>query len=139
MFEVNNVVYEGKDKAAIRLIRDTVFIQEQCIDPNIEFDGLDSTAIHALIFHGDQAVGTGRILDDGHIGRIAIIKAFRSKGLGAKIVQSLITEAKDKGYSRVYLGSQKHAIDFYTKLGFKPYGDEFIEAGILHLSMEMIL
>ncbi|GLR75262.1 GNAT family N-acetyltransferase [Aliivibrio sifiae] len=136
MFEVKNVEYSGESKDFIREIRDTVFIKEQQIDPEIEFDGLDGVAVHALVTFEGKAVGTGRILDDGHIGRIAIVKEFRSKGLGSKIVLSLIDEAIDKGYERVYLGSQKHAIDFYTKLGFQPYGEEFIEADIPHLSME---
>ncbi len=136
MFEVKNVEYSGESKDFIREVRDTVFIKEQQIDPEIEFDGLDDVAVHALVTFEGKPVGTGRILDDGHIGRIAIVKAFRSKGLGSKIVLSLIDEAIEKGYERVYLGSQKHAIDFYTKLGFQPYGEEFIEADIPHLSME---
>ena len=136
MFEVKNVEYVGIYKEAIREVRNMVFIKEQHIDPEIEFDGLDDVAVHALVLFDGKAVGTGRILDDGHIGRIAIIKEFRAKGLGSKIVLSLIDEATNKGYPRVYLGSQKHAIDFYTKLGFEPFGDEFMEAGIPHLSME---
>lgn len=136
MFEVKNVEYVGIYKEAIREVRNMVFIKEQHIDPEIEFDGLDDVAVHALVLFDGKAVGTGRILDDGHIGRIAIIKEFRAKGLGSKIVLSLIDEAIEKSYERVYLGSQKHAIDFYTKLGFQPYGEEFIEADIPHLSME---
>lgn len=139
MFEVKNVNYTGENEQAIREVRDTVFIQEQSIDPDIEFDGLDESAVHAIVYSNALPVGTGRILDDGHIGRIAILKAFRGQGLGSKIVLSLIDEATNKGYSRVYLGSQKHAIDFYTKLGFEPFGDEFMEAGIPHLSMEKLL
>lgn len=136
MFEVKNVEYVGIYKEAISEVRNMVFIKEQHIDPEIEFDGLDDVAVHALVLFDGKAVGTGRILDDGHIGRIAIIKEFRAKGFGSKIVLSLIDEATNKGYPRVYLGSQKHAIDFYTKLGFEPFGDEFMEAGIPHLSME---
>lgn len=139
MFEVKNVNYTGENEQAIREVRDTVFIQEQSIDPDIEFDGLDESAVHAIVYSNALPVGTGRILDDGHIGRIAILKAFRGQGLGSKIVLSLIDEATNKGYPRVYLGSQKHAIDFYTKLGFEPFGDEFMEAGIPHLSMEKLL
>lgn len=136
MFEVKNVNYTGENEQAIREVRDTVFIQEQNIDPDIEFDGLDESAVHAIVYSAGQPVGTGRILNDGHIGRIAILKAFRGQGLGSKIVLSLIDEATREKYPRVYLGSQKHAIDFYTKLGFEPFGDEFMEAGIPHLSME---
>ena len=92
-----------------------------------------------LILCNGKPVGTGRILTDGHIGRIAILSDFRGQGLGAKIVLSLVQEAENKDYPRVYLGAQKHAIDFYAKLGFKPFGDEFLSAGIVHLSMEKTL
>ncbi len=136
MFEVRNVTYANIEKEEIRSIRDSVFIQEQEIDPTIEFDGLDASAVHAVVYSDGKPVGTGRILDDGHIGRIAILKQFRGQGFGAKVVLSLVDEATKNGYPRVYLGSQKHAIDFYAKLGFQPFGEEFIEAGIAHLSME---
>jgi len=138
-FELNNVIFNNKSKKQIRTVRENVFINEQGISPEIEFDGLDNSAIHAVLCIKGQAVGTGRILNDGHIGRIAVISEFRNKGLGSKIVISLIDEAIKKGYKRVYLGAQKQAIDFYSKLGFTPFGETFIEAGIAHLSMEKIL
>lgn len=139
MFEVKNVVFNSENEKYIRSVRDSVFIHEQGIDPEIEFDGLDSSAIHALVSIDGKYVGTGRILNDGHIGRIAILSDYRCLGLGSKIVLSLIDEATKKGYQRVYLGAQKQAIGFYNKLGFTPFGDEFIEAGIVHLSMEKLL
>lgn len=119
MIEVVNVTFEGENEQHIRSIRERVFINEQAISPEIEFDGLDNVAMHSLILCNGKPVGTGRILTDGHIGRIAILSDFRGQGLGAKIVLSLVQEAENKGYPRVYLGAQKHAIDFYAKLGFK--------------------
>ena len=139
MIEVVNVTFEGENEQHIRSIRERVFINEQAISPEIEFDGLDNLAMHSLILCNGKPVGTGRILTDGHIGRIAILSDFRGQGLGTKIVLSLVQEAENKGYPRVYLGAQKHAIDFYAKLGFKPFGDEFLSAGIVHLSMEKTL
>ena len=139
MIEVKNVAFDSENEQSIRSIRESVFINEQSIAPEIEFDGLDSSAIHAVVTVDGKRVGTGRILSDGHIGRIAIMRDFRGLGLGSKIVLSLIDEAKLSGYKRVYLGSQKQAIDFYTKLGFTPFGEEFIKAGIVHLSMEKTL
>lgn len=139
MIEIKNVSYTKQTKDDIRFVRQTVFINEQGIEESIEFDGNDENAIHAIIFKDKKAVGVGRILNDGHIGRIAILSEYRGQGFGAKIVLSLIEEAKEKKYSRVYLGSQKHALDFYIKLGFKAFGSEYTEAGILHQSMELFL
>ena len=133
------VSYDGEHANAIRAIREQVFIVEQHIDRDIEFDGLDSQALHVLIQAQGEFVGTGRILADGHIGRIAILADFRGFGLGAMVVQALVTTAREQGYPHVYLGSQKHAVDFYIKLGFSAYGDEFIEADIVHLAMEQYL
>ena len=139
MFKVKIATYDNENIKYIRSIRDNIFIKEQGIDPKIEFDGLDSSAIHTLVFINDKAIGTGRILIDGHIGRIAVLSEYRGQGIGSKIIKSLIDEAIRSNYKRVYLGSQKQAINFYLKLGFTPFGDEFMEAEILHLSMEKII
>ncbi len=135
MSVVKNVAFDSENKQAIRFIRDSVFIIEQQIDAEIEFDGNDQSALHALLFVDGKAVATGRILADGHIGRIAVLSDYRGQGLGAKVVLSLIDAAVEKSYPRVYLGAQKQAVDFYSKLGFTPFGEEFMEAGIVHLSM----
>ena len=136
MLFITNVSYSEEYAPQIRAIRDEVFIQEQGIDPTLEFDGCDADALHALITIDGQPVATGRLLNDGHIGRIAVLAAYRDQGVGAQVVRSLIKEAELQGYARVYLGAQVHAVDFYRKLGFVPFGDEFIEAGIPHLAME---
>ncbi|PSW74875.1 GNAT family N-acetyltransferase [Photobacterium sp. GB-50] len=138
MVDVKIVAFDDANKESIRLVREQVFIKEQQIDPEIEFDGLDTQAVHVLVVDGEQPLGTGRILADGHIGRIAIMKAARGQGLGVKVVQALVNYAKQQGYPRVDLGAQTHAVDFYRKLGFTPYGDEFMEANIPHQSMEML-
>ncbi|EAR55220.1 acetyltransferase [Photobacterium sp. SKA34] len=139
MLDVKIVAFDSANKESIRLVREQVFIKEQEIDPEIEFDGLDTQAMHVLVVDGEQPLGTGRILADGHIGRIAIMKAARGQGLGVKVVQALVDYAKQQGYPRVDLGAQTHAIDFYRKLGFTPYGDEFMEANIPHQAMEQML
>lgn len=136
---VCRVVFDNENSMVIRKIRHEVFICEQGIDPELEFDGLDDRAIHALVYVDGVPVATGRILDDGHIGRIAVLREYRGQGLGEKVVLSLIKKAEEKGCSRVYLGSQTHASNFYLKLGFVPYGSEFMEAGIPHISMERLL
>ncbi|EJN6959806.1 TPA: GNAT family N-acetyltransferase [Photobacterium damselae] len=135
MLEIKMVAFDHQYSELIRQVRDDVFIKEQCIDPEIEFDGLDDQAAHVLVVEDGVALGTGRILSDGHIGRIAIIKAARGRGLGAKVVSALVEFAKQQGYPEVDLGAQTHAIDFYRKLGFSPIGDEFMEANIPHQAM----
>lgn len=139
MVDVNIVAFDEANKESIRLVREQVFIQEQQIDPEIEFDGLDTQAVHVLVVDGEQPLGTGRILANGHIGRIAIIQVARGQGLGVKVVRALVEYAKQQGYPKVDLGAQTHAVDFYRKLGFTPYGDEFMEANIPHQAMEMLL
>ncbi|WP_318481633.1 GNAT family N-acetyltransferase [Photobacterium leiognathi] len=139
MVEIKIVAFDDAHRGLIRTVREQVFIQEQQIDPEIEFDNLDSAAVHVLVMDGEQPLGTGRILTDGHIGRIAIMKSARGQGLGAKVVQALVKYAQQQGYPRVDLGAQTHAVDFYRKLGFMPYGDEFMEANIPHQAMEQML
>ncbi len=120
----------------IKHIRNSVFTNEQCIDSEIDFDGQDDDCTHVLIIKNDEYVGTGRMLNDGHIGRLAVLKEYRGQGLGAKMVLSLMKKAKNENMKRVYLGAQKHAIGFYGKLGFSIYGDPYIEANIEHSHME---
>lgn len=123
----------------IRSIRNNVFTNEQHIDPDMDFDGQDSDAVHVLIMCKEKYVGTGRMLHDGHIGRLAVLKEYRGQGLGAKIMLSLIKEAKNKKMKRVYLGSQRHAVGFYEKLGFSVYGEPYTEVDIEHVHMEKII
>lgn len=120
-------------------IRNAVFSKEQNIDVRADFDGRDAEAIHALVESGGQYIGTGRMLPDGHIGRLAMIKSERGKGLGKRIMLTLIEEARKQGLQRVYLGAQKHAIGFYKGLGFVEFGEPYVEVGIEHVLMEKIL
>lgn len=139
MFDLVMARFSGPEKALICSIRETVFIKEQGVPPELEYDECDAQAIHVLVWLNGQAVGTGRILGDGHIGRIAILAQYRGRGLGAALVGLLVNEAKRTGLNRVYLGAQIHAVGFYEKLGFVVYGDEFMDAGIPHRHMEQNL
>ncbi|MGD9859988.1 MAG: GNAT family N-acetyltransferase [Marinobacterium sp.] len=130
------VDFEGPHKTAICSIRETVFVQEQGVPAELEYDGLDASAMHVLACVDDQPVGTGRILSDGHIGRIAVLNSHRGQGIGAGIVQALTEQAAAAGHQRVYLGAQLHATGFYERLGFAPYGETFMDAGIEHIHME---
>jgi len=139
MHSVKIVAFEGQQASDILQVRHAVFTEEQGIDAELDFDGQDQAAIHALAIQGGRALATGRILNDGHIGRIAVRKDCRQLGLGAEVVMSLVDAARQQHYGRVYLGSQKYAVGFYQKLGFSVYGECYMEAGIEHQYMEMHL
>ena len=138
MLALNIVIFKD-EKPQIQSIRNTVFTIEQGVDSTIDFDGQDDDAIHVLVKENGQAIGTGRMLADGHIGRVAILKESRGEGIGANVVLSLVAEAVKLNFEKVYLGAQLQAVDFYLKLGFTPYGEEYIEADIKHISMEKVL
>ena len=133
------VAFDERYAPEIRSIRNDVFTREQHIDEELDFDGQDHDAVHVLVACQDRYVGTGRMLADGHIGRLAVLKAYRGRGLGAVAVQALVEEAESRGMRRVYLGSQIHAIGFYEKLGFSTYGEPYVEADIEHVYMERFI
>lgn len=107
-------------------------MQEQGIDESEEWDEADATAVHAIAWLNDQAVGTGRLLVDGKIGRMAVHKNYRGKGVGAAILNTLIELARQQGHDRVTLSAQAAAIGFYEHWGFVPFGPAHEEVGIAH-------
>lgn len=126
-----------KDINPLREVRTEVFIEEQNVPPEEEWDGLDDQCLHVLAMDEDeQPIGTGRLLPDGKIGRMAVVKEWRGKGVGAAILELLMNEARDRGHAQVKLAAQTHAIPFYEKFGFEAYGDEFPDAGIPHYWMK---
>ncbi len=131
------VVNYSEYKKEILGIRNIVFIQEQRVPENLEIDGLDSKARHALVFvdETNKAVGTGRMLPDGHIGRIAVLRQYREMGIGQMIMEKLINAARDLKLSEIWLSSQYHAKGFYQKFGFFETGGIFKDAGIDHIKM----
>ena len=133
------VPFEGQYAADIVHIRRRVFVEEQGVDEMIDFDGRDEAAAQVLVYQDDQAIATARMLDDGHIGRIAVLKTHRKLGAGRCALIALIKNAREKKLEKVYLGSQTHAAGFYLKYGFNICGDVFMEAGIEHVEMELYL
>ena len=117
-------------------IRRQVFIEEQQIDPEIEIDGQDPDCAHALASLADQDVGTGRLLPDGRIGRVAVLPAWRGQGIGEALMDCLIALARDQGHQQVRLAAQESAFRFYLRLGFAFVGEPFFEAGIRHQRMQ---
>ncbi len=116
-------------------IRFTVFVDEQKVPVELELDEFDPLSCHALALAGDEAIGTGRLLPDGHIGRMAVLAGWRGRGVGALLLQALIDEAQRRGMARVVLNAQTHALGFYARFGFVPEGEEYEEAGLPHRTM----
>lgn len=116
-------------------IRFTVFVEEQGVPRDIELDEMDDACVHALAFEGETAVGTGRLLPDGHIGRMAVLKQWRGRGIGSRMLERLIEEARSRGDREVALAAQVHAAGFYRAHGFVEEGGEYLEAGIPHQAM----
>ena len=90
---------------------------------------------HAVAYVDDRLVGTGRLLPSGTIGRMAVTGSLRGTGIGAAVLAQLEQQARDRGYPSVDLHAQVHAVGFYDKAGYTPYGEVYLEAGIEHLSM----
>ena len=116
-------------------IRYEVFVDEQNVPEELEIDGLDGEAKHVLTFVDEVPIGTGRILSDGHVGRVAVLKNFRGLGIGKSIMKELIKCAQDLSLEKVWLSSQWHAHSFYLDLGFVCVGEIYKEAGIDHIKM----
>src|SRR5688572_11333538 len=117
-------------------IRFTVFVEEQGVPREIELDEQDALAIHAVVFEDHKPVATGRLLPDGHIGRMAVLKPWRNRGIGALMLRSLVERAKERGDREVVLSAQVHAVAFYRANGFVEEGAEYLEAGIRHQAMK---
>jgi predicted GNAT family N-acyltransferase len=116
-------------------IRFEVFVQEQRVPAEIELDEHDAFSVHAVAFEGARAIGTGRLLPDGHIGRMAILKDWRRRGIGAAILEALVDAARRRGDREIALSAQAHAVAFYRAHGFEPVGEVYEEAGIQHQAM----
>jgi predicted GNAT family N-acyltransferase len=120
-----------------RRIRELVFVHEQGVPLALEMDDQDAHCDHALALSADgSTVGTGRLLPDGHIGRMAVLKEWRGEGVGAMLLQALIERARQRGDASVRLNAQTYVTGFYRRFGFEVSGAEFIEAGIPHVAMQ---
>ena len=136
-------------KPAARAVRRAVFIVEQHIPLQLEWDEWDEPALHALVFDPEnQPVGTGRLLPagfdraapaTGHIGRMAVLASMRRKGIGGALLQALMQAAPAQGFDNIVLHAQSYVAPFYARYGYVIEGDEFIEAGIPHRTMRSAL
>ena len=117
-------------------IRYRVFVLEQGVPVELEQDEYDPLSWHVLARSSDGlAIGTGRLMPDGHIGRLAVLKEWRQYGVGRKLMEYLIGLAQREGFQHIRLNAQVTVTEFYEKLGFCSEGEIFMEAGIPHQSM----
>jgi predicted GNAT family N-acyltransferase len=124
------------DRDALRAVRWKVFVEEQHVPENEEWDDYDPVCRHVIAAAADGApIGTGRLLPDGHVGRMAVLKEWRSRGVGSAVLVHQLQLARETRHAVVRLNAQTHAIGFYEKHGFAAEGEEFMEAGIPHFAM----
>jgi predicted GNAT family N-acyltransferase len=127
-------------RAAAAPIRYEVFLEEKDPPPGIELDDVDPQCLHALALdETGKAVGTGRLLPDGHIGRMAVLKDWRRRGVGDAIIDALTEEARKRGYAAVVISAPLQAAEFYRNHGFVAEGKVFREAGMLQQKMRKAL
>jgi len=126
----------------LKNIREKVFIQEQKVTPQLEWDGMDEKAIHFLVFNDKAAIGCARaivIKDHMQLGRMAVLKEYRGQGIGSALLEKAIVTAKLNQISSIHISAQCYAIDFYLKFGFKVMSDIYLDAEILHRDMTLKL
>ena len=127
-----------EDAPSLREVRTAVFIVEQGVPPDLEWDCLDADCAHVLARDAaGHAIGTGRLLPDRKIGRMAVVQRARGQGVGAAIMQALLAMTRERGDAEVELSAQTHALGFYEKFGFVAFGDEYFDVGIPHRSMRL--
>lgn len=127
------------DARELERIRSAVFVMEQGVPRDIEWDGRDENAAHAIAELEGTAIGCGRLLPDGRIGRLAVIAQYRGEGVGAELLQCLLDIARQRGQKELYLHAQADAVAFYERAGFTARGEPFQEAGITHRDMHLSL
>ena len=126
--------------ADLRAVREVVFVKEQKVPIEEEWDALDPQCIHVIARALDGTpIGTGRLTPEHKIGRMAVLPPWRGKGVGDALLLALIHEAHGRGWREVALNAQASAVPFYLRHGFEPFGDRFWEAGIEHQAMRRAL
>jgi predicted GNAT family N-acyltransferase len=125
----------AEDMPAVFDLRHEVFVVGQDVPEELERDELDAVSDHAVALVDGHVVGTGRLLPDGTIGRMAVSSSVRGQGIGAAVLTVLEERARERGLRAVELHAQVHALGFYDRYGYVPYTEVYLEAGIEHRSM----
>lgn len=137
---MNTVWYApGEDYPLSREIREEVFVREQEYPIELEFDEADENCWHLVLTDNEKAVATARLLklSEGVFkpGRIAVLKEYRGKNIGAELLTLIIEKAKEMGAKELHIGAQTYAVGFYEKFGFKTTGEEYMDEHIPHIDM----
>ncbi|MFD1438790.1 GNAT family N-acetyltransferase [Acinetobacter terrae] len=122
-----------------KLIREQVFIHEQQIPVEDEWDAEDAVSVHFVVYDQDQPIATARLLQNNSVGRVAVLKSYRGVGIGKLLMQQIIQQAKHEQREFLKLSSQVHAIQFYASLGFNVEGEEYLDCAIPHIDMRLVL
>ena len=124
----------------LRAVREAVFINEQHVPAELEWDGQEEGSRHALALSAKgDAIGCGRMLPNGHIGRIAVLPQWRKQKVGTAIMEALLNEARSRSFRQVDVDAQTYAMPFYRGFGFREEGEEFEDAGLPHIKMRLRL
>ncbi|EXB95662.1 TPA: GNAT family N-acetyltransferase [Acinetobacter baumannii] len=122
-----------------KYIREQVFIQEQGIAPEDEWDDFDSTAMHFMVYDKEQPIATARLLPQHSVGRVAVLMPYRKQGIGKILMQHIIEYARQHKLPYLKLSAQTYVTAFYEALGFKVQGEVYQDCGIPHIDMALAL
>lgn len=138
-----HIVEDDSEKDQAFLLRRRVFVDEQGVDPEIEFDGEDKRARHVVAVLDGRVVGCLRMVVEDeelcHPGRLAVDKEFRGRGIGSELMRFCIKDMKEYGFTAAVIHAQAYLKQFYEGFGFEAVGDLFMEAGIQHYAMVLLL
>ena len=139
LFTVKRVEWSAAS-VELHAVRHAVFVEEQQILEELEWDDMEARCVHVLAMSAnDAAIGCGRLLPDGHIGRMAVLKPWRGQGVWAALMRELLAVALEQGHTSAELSAQTHAIGFYRRFGFEITSDEYLEVAIPHRAMRLLL
>ncbi|QNX88175.1 GNAT family N-acetyltransferase [Acinetobacter seifertii] len=138
MYKVIADDWEQLEKDA-KYIREQVFIQEQGIAPEDEWDDFDATAVHFMVYDKEQPIATARLLPQHSVGRVAVLIPYRKQGIGKILMQHIIDYARNQKLPYLKLSAQTYVTAFYEALGFNVQGEVYQDCGIPHINMILAL
>lgn len=138
MYKIIEGGWEQLEKDA-KYIREQVFIQEQGIKPEDEWDDFDATAVHFIVYDKEQPIATARLLPLHSVGRVAVLMPYRKQGIGKILMQHIIDYARNQKLLHLKLSAQTYVTAFYEALGFKVQGEVYQDCGIPHIDMVLEL
>lgn len=131
--------HNPEDQEALRMIRQRVFIEEQKVPVELEWDEFDDSSTHFIAIIDNKPIAAARLKPNGQLGRMAVLSPYRHHGIGSALLQFVMQLAKNQNLKELYCHAQTSALDFYQRHGFNAHGDEFDDAGIPHRAMSIQL